>query len=67
MFWPFAIKDVAEIHNSLQVDHKEQTSSYILHGVDLEDIPIKYFHNLFSPIYALDARFKSAGGVGLPK
>ena len=67
MFWPFAIKDVAERHNILHVDHKGLTSSSILHGVYLEDIPVKYFHTLFCPIYALDARLQSAGGAGPPK
>ena len=67
MFWPFAIKDVAERHNILHVDHKGLTSSSILHGVYLEDIPVKYFHTLFCPIYTLDARLQSAGDAGLPK
>ena len=67
IFWPFSIKDVAEIHNSLHVDHKGRTPSYILHGVDLEDIPVKYFHTIFCPIYALYARLKSAGGAEPPK
>ena len=67
MFWPFAIKAVSERHNILHVYHKGQTSSSILHGVDLEDIPVKYFHTLFCPIYALYARLQSAGGTGPPK
>ena len=50
MLWPFAIKAVAERHNSLHVDHKGKTASSILHGVDLEDIPVKYFHTLSCPI-----------------
>ena len=65
--WPFSIKYVPEGHNSLHVDHKGQTPSSILHGVDLEYIPVKYFHTLFCPIYALDARLQSAGGAGPPK
>ena len=35
MFWPFSIKAVAEIHNSLHIDHKGRTPSSILHGVYL--------------------------------
>ena len=62
-----AIKAVAERHNSLHVDHKGKTASSILHGVDLEDIPVKSFHTLFCPIYALDARLQSSGGAGPPK
>ena len=67
IFWPFAIKDVAERHNSLHVDHKGQTPSSILHGVDLEDIPVKSFQILFCPIYDLAERLQSNGGVGPPK
>ena len=33
----------------------------------MEDIPIKYFHTLFCPIYVLDAHLQSAGGAGPPK
>ena len=67
MFYPFAIKAVAERHNSVHVYHKGRTPSSILHGVDLEDIPVKYFHTLFCPIYTLYARLKSAGGTDPPK
>ena len=67
MFCPFPIKAVAERHNRLYIDHKERTPSSILHGVDLEDVPVKYFHTLFCPIYALDARLQCAGDAGPPK
>ena len=60
MFWPFSIKAVAEGNNSLHVYHKGQTPSSFLHGVYLEDIPVKYFHTLFCPVYALYARLQSA-------
>ena len=67
MFWPFYTKTVAERQNSLHIYHKGRTPSYILHGVELEDIPVKYFHTLFCPIYALHARLQSDGGAGPPK
>ena len=67
MFWPFSIKTVAERHNSLHIDHKGKTPSSILHGVDLEDTPVKDFHTIFCTIYAFDARLQSAGGAGPPK
>ena len=67
MFWTFAIKAVAKRHNSLHIDHQGRTPSSILHGLDLEYILVKYFHTLFCPIYALDARLQSAGGAGPPK
>ena len=67
MFWPFAIKAVAERHNSLHLDFKGRTSNSILQGAELEGIPVKSFHTLFCPIYALDAYLQSAGGAGPPK
>ena len=47
MFWLFFIKAVAERHNILHVDHKGRTPYSILHGVDVEYIPVKSFHALF--------------------
>ena len=67
MFWPFFIKYVSERHNILQLDHKGQTPNSILYGVDVEDIPVKSFHTLFFPIYAIDVRLQSSGRAGLPK
>ena len=66
-FWPFSIKAVIKRHNSLEVDHNGSTPNSILHGVKLEDISVKSFHTLFFPIYALDARLYTSGGVGPPK
>ena len=67
IFWPFFIKAVAGTHNSLQVDHKGRTPSSIVNGVDFEDRPVKAFHTIFFPIYALDARLQIAGGADPPK
>ena len=67
MFLPFAIKAVAEMQNSLQVDLTVQTPESILHGVEIEDIPVKYYHTLFCPTYVLDARLQNSGGAGPPK
>ena len=47
MFWPFEIKSVAERLNSLQVDLTGQTTESILHGVEIEDIPVKSYCTLF--------------------
>ena len=66
MFWPFAIKAVAEQLSSLQVDTQGQTPESILHDIKVEEIPVKSFHKLFCPTYVLDARLQSAGGVGPP-
>ena len=67
MFWTFAIKAIAERLNSLQVDSTAQMPESILHGVKIEDIPVKYYHTLFCPTYLLDARLQNSGGAGLPK
>ena len=56
MFWPFAIKSVSERLNIFQVDLTGQTPESIQHGVEIEDIPVKYYHTLFCPTYVLDAR-----------
>ena len=67
MFWPFALKAVAERLNTLQIDSLGRTPESILHGIDVDDIPVKSFHTLFCPVYVLDARLQSAGGAGPPK
>ncbi len=67
MFWPFAIKAMAEHMNSLNVDNEGNTPVLLMYGVDLETIPIKNFHTLFFPIYVLDHHLQSAGGPGPPK
>ena len=56
MFWPFAMKSVAARHNKMQVDVLGRTPESILHGVEIEDIPVKSYHTLFCPVYVLDAR-----------
>jgi hypothetical protein len=67
MFWPFAIKAMAERMNSLHMDNEGNTPESLMYGVDLERIPIKNFHILFCPIYVLDHHLQSAGGLGPPK
>ena len=67
MFWTFDIKDIAERHIILKIDHKGRTPSSILYGVDLEDIQVNSFHTVFCTIYALYERLQSAGGKGPPK
>ena len=46
MLWPFTMKDIAERLNSLQIYHKGKTPESILHGFNVEDIPVKSFHTL---------------------
>ena len=63
MFWPFAFKAMAERINSLQINSDGSTPESILHGVKIEEIPVKSFHTLFCPVYVLDSRLHSAGGI----
>jgi len=53
LFWPFAMKVMAERMNSLHVNSAGQTPELIMYGVDLETIPVKNFHTLFCPVYVL--------------
>ena len=50
MFWTFSMKAISERLIILHIDNKGRTPEYILHGVNVEDIPVKSFHTLFSPI-----------------
>ena len=67
MFWPFAMKALAERHNKMQIDVMGQTPESILHNVQIEDIPVKSYHTLFCPTCVLDACLQSSGGAGPPK
>jgi hypothetical protein len=67
MFWPFAIKAMAERMNSLHVNQDGNTPESLMYGVILETIPIKNFHTLFCPMYVMDQCLQSAGGPGPPK
>ena len=61
------MKANAEMLISLQIDNKGRTPESILHGVNVEDVLVKSFHILFSPIYVIDARLQNSGGAGPPK
>ena len=65
--WPFAIKAVPERLSSLQVDLTGQTPESILHGVEIEDIPVNTYHTILCPTYVLDARLQSSDSAGPPK
>ena len=67
MFWSFAIKDVAKWINSLKVDILGRMPESSLHGVEVQDIPMKSYHKIFCPTYVIEARLQSTGGAGLPK
>jgi len=67
LFWPFAMKAMAERMNSLHVNSEGQTPESIMYGIDLETIPVKNFHTLFCPVYGLDHQLQSTGGPGPPK
>ena len=44
-----------------------QTPEYILHNVQIENIPVKSYQTLFCPKYILDARLQNFGGAGPPQ
>jgi hypothetical protein len=67
MFWPFAIKTAAERMKSLHIDTDVHTPESKVHGVNIENIPIKTFHTMFCPCYVLDSRLHNAGSIGPPK
>jgi hypothetical protein len=67
MFWPFAIKAMAECLTSLHMDDNGNTPELSMFGVNLDSIPVKNFHTLFCPVYVLDHHLQSAGGPGPPK
>ena len=67
MFWPFAIEAVSERLNRLQVDLTGHTTESILHGVEIEYIPVKSYHTMFCPNYVPDVRLQIFGSAGPPK
>lgn len=60
--WPFAMKAAADRHNSLHLDEDGRTPESKLHGLPVEEIPVKTFHTLFCPVFVLDSRAHLAGG-----
>ena len=50
LFLPFAIKSVAKRHFILRINTLGKMTESILDGVKMEDIPLKSYHILFSPI-----------------
>ena len=67
MFWTFVIKAAADRQNVLSVNSQNRNPSSNIYGMEIEAIPVKNFHNLFWPVYVLDRRAQSAGGLGPPK
>ena len=67
LFWPFAIKAVAERMNTLHVNSAGQTPESLMYSIDLETVPVRNFHTLFCPVYVLDHQVQSAGKPGQPK
>ena len=67
MFWPFAIKAMAERMNKLHILSDGSTPESKLYGLDKNTIPVGSYHTLFCPIYVLDSRSQSAGAIGPPK
>ena len=67
MLWPLAFMAIAERLNTLQVTIDGSTHESILFGTEVDNIPVKTFHTMFSPIYILDSRLQSAGSAGPQK
>jgi hypothetical protein len=67
MFWPFALKAMAERMNKLHIHPDGSTPESRLYGIDPDDIPVGNYHTLFCPVYVLDSKLQNAGGIGPPK
>ena len=67
MFWPFALKAMAERMNKLHISPDGSTPESELYGISPQDIPTASYHTLFCPIYVLDSRLHNAGAIGPPK
>ena len=67
MFWPFALIAAADRLNTLHLNPDGTTPESRLHGVEIEELPVKNFHTLFCPVYVLDHRLHDAGSLGPPK
>ena len=67
IFWPFAIKAVAKCHNIFQIDTLGKIPESILYGVKVEEIIVKSYHTIFSPIYVLYVRLQNSGLAGPQK
>ena len=66
MFWPFALKAMAERLNRLQISPDGATPESKFYGLDPDEIPVGTYHTLFCPVYVLDSKLQS-GGIGPPK
>ena len=67
MFWPFALIAAADCLNTLHLNPDRLTPESRLHGVELEELPVKSFHTLFYPVYILDHSLHDADSLGPPK
>ena len=67
MFWPFALKAMAERLNRLHVHPDGSTPESKLYGICGESIPVGSYHTLLCPVYILDARAQNEGAMGPPK
>ena len=66
MFWPFALKAMAERLNRLHIHPDGSTPESRLYGT-CGVIPVGSYHTLFCPVYVLDARSQNEGAMGPPK
>ena len=66
MFWPFALVAAADRMNNLHVDMHGQTPEMNLSTNIGSSTRLSHFHMFVCPVYILDARLQSVGGIGLP-
>eukprot|EP00956_Cyclotella_meneghiniana_P020522 scaffold36341_cov43-Cyclotella_meneghiniana.AAC.8 len=66
MFWPFALKAMAERLNRLHIHPDGSTPESRLYGT-CGVIPVGSYHTLFCPVHVLDARSQNEGAMGPPK
>eukprot|EP00956_Cyclotella_meneghiniana_P001276 scaffold1377_cov23-Cyclotella_meneghiniana.AAC.1 len=66
MFWPFALKAMAERMNKLHIHLYGSTPESKFYGV-CGEVPVGSYHTLFCPVYVLDAKAQNEGAMGPPK
>ena len=67
MFLPFNLVVAADRMNNLHVDMHGQTPEMMFSNTIGSSTSLSHFHTFGCPVYILDARLQSVGGVGPPK
>lgn len=67
MFWPLAIKAIAEKHNILKPGSSGDTSEFKIFNVSVKSILMKSFHTFFCLVCVLDSQSQAGVGPDPPK